>query len=106
MRYPIGDPGGRADRPVTTFIFTMEDPRDGRIRCVGRSSDPTARLRQDLHDARDGELGPKNDWLRILLKAGIRPEVVIIEAVEDPNRAASREGFWFTALSRPRASSR
>jgi len=68
----------------TTFIYTLSDPAyPERIRYVGCSVDPVARLRQHCRDAARATATRthKTSWLRSVLAAGRKPTVCVVSEV-------------------------
>lgn len=61
-----------------TFIYGLCDPRDGRLRYVGKSDNPEHRLRSHLSDA---AYNMKTQWLANLKHAGLIPSVVLLDIV-------------------------
>jgi len=69
-------------RARVTYIYVLKDPRDGRVRYVGKSNDPKKRLRWRIAQARGGMEEPHSSaWIKSVLDAGYRPEVIILETV-------------------------
>lgn len=62
----------------TTKIYGLTDPRTGIVRYIGKSDDPVLRLKGHLVD--HGKCHRTN-WLQELIRAGLRPGVVILEEV-------------------------
>jgi len=64
---------------MTWSVYLLIDPRDHRIRYVGKSTNPTARLAAHL---RDRSTTRKANWLRTLTAAGLRPTLTVVETGE------------------------
>ena len=64
----------------TTFIYILRDPRTGDTRYVGKADHPPARFRNHLNDRRPSH---KRSWIESLSKAGIRPQLEIIDEVPE-----------------------
>lgn len=61
-------------------IYALRDPRDGRIRYVGKSLHPRQRLNVHVYHAKCGDRKSHlYTWLRGLLANGRRPEQIILE---------------------------
>lgn len=81
----------------TEFIYTLSDPRDKRIRYVGRTSDVQARYFGHLSTKGSTE---KDIWIDELRQLGIRPEMSVIEKityttpVQEAQKPSTRERFW------------
>lgn len=54
-------------------IYVLRCPQSGAVRYVGKAADPKARLRQHLHEARQGQKSHKHDWIRSVLRLGLKP---------------------------------
>jgi hypothetical protein len=68
----------------TIHIYTLSDPRDGRVRYVGRTVNPLSRrLREHINTAKRGKLKDKQKeaWILELLAARLKPEIAAVEAV-------------------------
>lgn len=66
----------------TTFIYALLDPLTLEIRYVGKSNDPHERLRGHLIDSKcDRENNRKANWIRSLLRRGLKPKMEIIDEV-------------------------
>jgi len=82
-----------------TFIYALVDPRDGRVRYVGKSDDPDRRLRNHLLEVANGH--NRNPyfrwWINLLGKDGLTPTVRRIMQCE---QAAARdwERHWIWAF--------
>jgi hypothetical protein len=78
-------------------IYALVDPRDGRVRYVGASTDPSRRLREHLRTARrhlrNGSEFPVYGWLGELLSAGLRPELRTLEVVPGREEQPGEYGF-------------
>lgn len=81
-------------RPWLCHIYVLIDPRDGRIRYVGKSTDPARRLRFHLWKARAGIVDPKYAWLRQLIAGRFEPIVNIVETVWNTD-----DRLWWAAES-------
>ncbi len=94
VRYLVGE---HRQRPATLRqgqrVYALADPRDDSIRYVGYSSDPCKRFREHLRGKADGN-EEKEAWIAELRDAGTRPELVILEEVEDPRAVREREDRW------------
>lgn len=84
-----------------TYIYGLTDPRLGTgqraVRYVGKSNDPAHRRR--IHLTPTGLRGSshKQNWLRQLLKLGIRPGLLVLESVKEAHWK-NAERFWIAAL--------
>ncbi len=62
-----------------TYIYGLRDPRDGLIHYVGKSNSPRSRLLQHIEDKDTNKR--KAVWIDDLATAGLKPDLVILEAV-------------------------
>jgi hypothetical protein len=60
-------------------IYGLADPRDGRVRYVGKANDPARRLKAHLREMR--RRTPLYDWIGSLRKVGITPSLRVLEIV-------------------------
>lgn len=58
-------------------IYALRDPRDGRVRYIGKANSAADRLRSHLRDSRRRDT-PVYRWIRKLLAAGHAPLVEVI----------------------------
>lgn len=80
---------------MTTYIYGLQCPLAGVIRYVGKSKSPRQRLYAHITSANSGKFNHyAAKWLRKLIAAGLRPELVILEAVPDSEDWAARERFY------------
>jgi hypothetical protein len=72
------------------YIYGLLDPRDGRLRYVGRTATPTVRL--SGHKSEWGGDGAKAEWMRGLLAADLEPKMIVFDEVPlDECRQAERD---------------
>lgn len=64
----------------TTFIYCLNDPRDGRIRYVGKSDDPYVRWQKHLNDAVKARTYCSR-WIKSLLVLRLTPELEVLEEI-------------------------
>lgn len=65
---------------MTTFIYLLICPIDGRVKYVGKANNPLQRLRDHVRDFRCMD-ARKANWIRRLRAEGRRPEVLVLEEV-------------------------
>lgn len=75
---------------MIVYIYALVDPRDKRVRYVGKSISPAKRLEIHLKDKCN--LG-KALWLEELFDLKLKPEIVILDQ-GDEHDWQSRERFW------------
>lgn len=80
-----------------TVIYGLRDPRDGRVRYVGKSIRFGNRFEQHLA-GRSGAAGV-GSWVRDLRNLALEPDAFVIEKVDDV-RADEREGFWISEYAK------
>lgn len=74
-----------------SFIYVLIDPRDNRVRYVGKSSVGLKRTTQ-LHSAKCGS------WQKSLKKSGLQPIVEVVEYCDDLNEAEVRWISFYRSL--------
>lgn len=74
----------------TIYIYGLCDPRTQELRYVGVTNDLERRISQHL---RDRSISRKANWIRSLLKENYKPEMFVIEEVEESNWQ-EREQHW------------
>jgi hypothetical protein len=75
-------------------IYALADPRDGRVRYVGKAADVTRRLQNHLTPGALRRVRHVARWLAGLLAAGLRPTVTILETVADGADWQEAERRW------------
>lgn len=83
---------------ATTFIYGLLDPRTQQLRYVGKSNNPTDRLKGHISEAKSISKTHKSRWLRKLLNDSIFPELVILEEVSLCDFQAAEK--WWIAYAR------
>lgn len=63
-----------------THIYVLIDPRDDRVRYVGKSNTPRKRLYRHILNCNES-ISHKNNWIKLLLKNNLRPYVKVIDDV-------------------------
>lgn len=80
-------------------IYALVDPRNRRIRYIGKTGDPVIRLRDHIRSVRDNwpSKNPhKERWIRQLLCAKMIPTLVVLAEVDETDAdAAEREFITF-----------
>jgi len=62
------------------FIYALLDPDSGRVRYIGKSCKPAARLRGHIQKLENSPLG---EWIAFLKAGGKRPKLEILEEVSE-----------------------
>jgi hypothetical protein len=76
----------------SVVIYALVDPRSDCIRYIGQAKNAENRLLGHLNDPARTR---KNNWIRQLLKLGLKPIMEILEETSDPDRD---ECFWIASL--------
>ena len=78
---------------LTTFIYALLDPRDGTLRYVGKSNNPTVRRYEHVCASQLFAKTHRNNWIKSLLENGHKPEMVVLEEVPSSEWKTS-ESWW------------
>jgi len=62
----------------TTFIYALVDPRNGDIRYIGKANNARLRFNSHMFDLARTK---KTNWIKSLIKIGLKPELLIIDEV-------------------------
>lgn len=83
----------------TTFIYALIDPRDYRIRYIGKSDEPQLRVMQHMQEQRRWPFSNPHfgRWLRELGLEELKPLSLIIETV-DKLKWKKSERHWISTL--------
>lgn len=76
---------------MTTYIYTLSDPRTNAVRYVGRTIAPEQRFYAHKMSY-DGT--PKANWILELKNEGVLPDMVIIDSADDKMDAQEKEQYW------------
>lgn len=77
------------DGEILSVIYGLYDPENQIVRYVGQTVSPKKRLKDHVSEANCNiRFNRKNNWIRSVLKEGRRPEMMILEEVEDHNQEA------------------
>ena len=79
---------------MQTYIYALVDPRDSRVRYVGKSDDPERRLGQHCQRITGGRL---HGWLSKLTQMNLRPCVMILDQVPEAEWP-KYERAWIAAM--------
>lgn len=69
---------------MNTFIYALIDPRNNKIRYIGKANNPYKRFPQHINEAKNSNT-KKANWIKSLIKNLIRPELLILDEVEKNN---------------------
>lgn len=76
------------------FIYTLVDPRDNRVRYVGKSNDPEKRYQAHLYDRLNSN-PRKQNWIKKLRRVGLKPILSVIEICAECEWQ-DRERYWIS----------
>lgn len=85
----------RIDKDPNTkmFIYCLTDPNSEEVRYIGFTNNIRTRYNRHLSDARVGNIGHRNNWIRLLLKNNVKPIIKIIEETNYRD-VEEREKYW------------
>ena len=83
--------------PNKIFIYGLVDPRNSKIRYVGKTGRTTKRLWEHIRHCK--EHTKKGCWIKKLVSMGMRPRIKVLETVEE-SKWKHREKFWIKKLSK------
>lgn len=66
---------------MTVYIYGLWDPRDGRLRYIGKTVNPRARFYRHLVDYDRGKITHCSTWVKGILQSGNKPMMEILEEV-------------------------
>lgn len=78
---------------MTTYIYALVHPETKEIRYIGKSNNPKKRLWEHHQLSRLKSQTHKNNWIKSLLKQGLRAEFIILEECNETNWK-EREKFY------------
>lgn len=67
----------------TTFIYALLDPRDGSVKYIGKSKNVKSRYSYHINEYKSKKISKKINWIKSLRKLDLKPELLIIDEVED-----------------------
>lgn len=72
-------------------IYALKDPRNASVRYIGYAKSPSGRFIKHLSEARGCSHTHKANWIRSLLRQGVKPELTVLESgLSDPAKAERR----------------
>lgn len=80
----------------TTNIYVLIDPRNGKVRYVGKANDISQRYRAHLNRARKHQIHKAN-WIKQLRDLGLKPIVEVIDVVPI-NEWVYWETYWIAQM--------
>lgn len=76
------------------YIYVLIDPRDDRIRYVGKTDSIERRLSEHIYDGKHNKKKTaKSNWIEEILKEGMTPRLEVLETVK-PREWKERERYW------------
>lgn len=81
-----------ADRRPMRYIYVLLEPDADIVRYVGQTTDPKQRL--VAHLACPGENKAKDEWIKRLKTAGLKPRMEVVQRTKDNHEAALAEEEW------------
>ena len=78
-------------------IYTILDPRDNKIRYVGKSVDFDYRKLRHLYNAKKSTRSHKDAWIRGILKSGLNPIFEVLDECSEQNWKEV-ESYWIYQL--------
>lgn len=88
----------QANITTPTYIYGLVDPRNQAIRYIGKSVNPKARFAAHLTQYSLKQRSHKNNWINGLLKLGLKPELEIIDEIDERDDWAAEEIRWIARL--------
>jgi hypothetical protein len=87
--------------PHKFLVYGLRDPRTNEIRYVGKSTSGLGRPKAHFRESRRGDYDShKSRWLRQLDAAGLRCEIVVLQACGNDSEAIAAERAWI-AMGKP-----
>ncbi len=74
------------------YIYMLIDPRNNRVRYIGKSNDPNKRYQMHLWDINNSNPRKRN-WIKTLRQKGMKPILSVIEICSD-DEWQKRERYW------------
>ncbi len=66
---------------AVAYIYALKDPRDNRVRYIGKTSWPSRRYSKHLSSSALLSTTHKNNWIKAVMLAGFIPQMVVLEKV-------------------------
>lgn len=84
-------------KPNKHLIYGLIDPITDELRYIGRSSSGLNRPRQHLAPCNfETQISYCHNWVKSLIKQGIRPQIIVIEEFLDASGLNDAEQFWIS----------
>lgn len=78
---------------MTDYIYTLSDPRNNKVRYVGKTDNPKRRLAAHIIDK---DVCHRTNWIKQLTKNNLEPIMTIIEKVAKNQSWEDRERYWIS----------
>ena len=79
---------------MAVYIYGLRDPRNNRIRYVGKTTNLRRRFREHVQGPENRGVGR---WIAALTKRGLKPEIAVIQKVAK-DKWQEAERFWIAAF--------
>ena len=86
----------RKPKPPEFLVYGLIDPRDSTLRYVGKSSSGLIRPRSHFCPCRLREQTHAAHWIRSVIAAGLKPQIVILDTASDEPALNEAEAFFIT----------
>ena len=83
---------------MKNVIYVLIDPDSQKIRYVGYTSNSKRRLVEHLLPSKLKAKTHKNDWIKSLLKIGLKPELICLQEYETAEELPKAEESWYKLL--------
>lgn len=74
------------------YIYALVDPRDKRIKYVGKTNNPDRRYDEHVETE---ETTQKAIWIQELRSAGVKPTMILLNECNEP-QSDYQENWWIT----------
>lgn len=75
-------------------IYSIEDPRNGEVRYIGKTANPLKRFSRHRRDALKSTTKHKNAWIKGIIQSGFEPIFNVLEGGLTTENWKEREAFW------------
>lgn len=79
-------------RQYIYHIYSLSDPRDGKVRYIGCTTNIGVRYRRHF---RETDNPRKLEWIQGLVSEGLKPLIDVLEVTTDKYKAADLEKFYY-----------
>lgn len=84
-----------------SYIYGLCDPETGQVRYVGKTDNTQGRFARHIADVKllGKRSSAKEQWIASLLDRDMKPDLVILETIEDSRLVNRKEQEWIKKLS-------